>query len=355
MREWFVQYGSIKSYAGNSVDVYVPSRLYDKDVDCIDGMAFSPYSEGIKEEKRTIRENIQSVTIEPGIKIIGGGVFEGCRSLVKVSLPDTIERIYAKAFSDCTALVDCCVPERASIDKEVFTGCTSLKRFVFPRKMEVTPMRLFQRCTNLIEVILPQNLRVLSCGTFDKCEKLKSICIPLGVEEIGDYAFGECRSLEAIELPDGIEVLEAHTFNGCTSLKHVRLPAHLKEIHQWAFRSCTSLENIDLPDGLSTIQLEAFQECLSLKEIVIPEAVQELPSAAFKECPNLNRIVISGKETRIVDENRWERRGMGWNAEMIHLPFETGFNANPQMKIVGYRNSPAEQYAHKYNFEFIDI
>ncbi len=78
---------------------------------------------------------------------IGDSAFSNSKSLVKVTMPDTVEKIGKNAFKGCALLVD---------------------------------------------IYLSDGLLEMGEGVFDSCEKLARISIPDGVTAIGKKAFNEC-------------------------------------------------------------------------------------------------------------------------------------------------------------------
>ena len=81
---------------------------------------------------------------------------------------------------------------------ETFSGCTSIKKCIFPKRLKKLGYEMFNECTNLEEVILPTHL-----------------------EEIGDACFWCCVSLKEIKLPRTLRLIEANAFCGCDNLHKV--------------------------------------------------------------------------------------------------------------------------------------
>ena len=61
---------------------------------------------------------------------IGSGAFDGCMSLISVTIPEDATEIGREAFENCTSLASVIIPERVwVIDAAAFAGCSSLAEF----------------------------------------------------------------------------------------------------------------------------------------------------------------------------------------------------------------------------------
>lgn len=59
-------------------------------------------------------------------------MFEGCRSLVNVQLPDTMKKMQYHMFNDCVSLKSITIPRNIElIEKEVLLGCESIENIDF--------------------------------------------------------------------------------------------------------------------------------------------------------------------------------------------------------------------------------
>lgn len=209
----------------------------------VDGILFSKdgtrlycYPGGMKAE---------SYNVPDSVTWIGNAAFESNEHLVKVTLPETIEKL-------CPA---------------------------------------FSCCTKLEQVYLSKNLTIIEANMFSECSSLKSIEIPSAVNTISNCAFRNCSSLESIVLPESISSIGDYSFLNCTSLETIVIPASLSDISNGLFMGCTNLKSVTIPDGVTRVSLEAFQDCTSLKELDLPASVTDIPGSAFKGCKFCNLII----------------------------------------------------------------
>ena len=88
-----------------------------------------------------------------GITTIGNDVFNGCKSLTSIDLPDSITAIGNNAFKGCEKLSSVYIPYQVTkIGESAFNGCKSL--------------------TN---IVLPKNITTIGDNAFANCEKLQSV------------------------------------------------------------------------------------------------------------------------------------------------------------------------------------
>lgn len=146
--------------------------------------------------------NLNKVTLPPGIKVIGGGAFaaaqlgmesyeQGVRGLDTIVLPEGLEEIGQSAFA----------------------GRPLSNGVVFPSTLKTIKSYAFYNCC-----YYPNG------NTYDvnvKCIGLKKIVLPESVERIYDRAFYHCDGLESVELSSSIQSIEATAFYGCPRLKFI--------------------------------------------------------------------------------------------------------------------------------------
>lgn len=186
-----------------------------------------------------ISKEITSFTIDDKTKFIWNGAFNGCRSLERVDIPDSILGIGHHAFQDCNSLTAIKIPY----------GVTTIEDGTF------------FCCTNMQTITIPETVTSIGQSAFEGCNNLKSISIPNSVTSIGNKAFYECKKLENIIIPDGVTFIRHYTFYGCESLEWVSLPESVYYIDQFAFKNCSSLKSIIIPSAVTKIDFAAFLYC----------------------------------------------------------------------------------------------
>ena len=88
-----------------------------------------------------------------GITTIGANVFNGCKSLTSIDLPDSI----------------------TTIGNNAFKGCEKLNSVYIPWKVTTIGDSAFNGCKSLTNIVLPKNITKIGDSAFANCEKLQSV------------------------------------------------------------------------------------------------------------------------------------------------------------------------------------
>jgi hypothetical protein len=128
-------------------------------------------------------DNVTTVIIPEGVKIIEENCFVTKRSLTSVVFPSTLTKIGKQAFYYCEKLV-----------------FLDLSNTAFSEIGE----EAFLYCRNLQSVKLPDSVKKIDGSAFAGCPKLTSINIPAGIETIGGLAFQQDGELYNLSIPDSI-------------------------------------------------------------------------------------------------------------------------------------------------------
>lgn len=166
--EYLEDYQAIFNYQGTETDIQIPAQ--------VDGLpVHGIYTEAFRDSPVT------SVVIGEGI-----------------------ERIYPKAFVNCTQLTCITMPDSLTeIMESAFANCTALENITLPDQLAALPSALFRSCDQLREVHLPQNLNKLRASNdeqeyvspFEDCRMLRHVYIP-----------GENTQLERGSIPAGVTI-----------------------------------------------------------------------------------------------------------------------------------------------------
>lgn len=165
--------GYDKSGSAPTGDITLPSTLSGKQITVI-GMDFLWKC-----------ETIIGVTIPGVIKKIYPNAFYGCKNLKKVIVQEGVNYIYSSAFSYCTSLQSVSLP--SSLLSNSSNGIYSF-----------SSQNIFEGCTSLKQINYPTNINTIYYKTFYGCTSLKKIYIPKSVTFIDNYAFYNCTSLTDI-------------------------------------------------------------------------------------------------------------------------------------------------------------
>lgn len=257
-------------------------------------------------------DELMSLTISDGIKVLDGGILDGCSGLKDIYLPESVEKIEKDAFGSCKAL-RCIVLPAKDIEAEAgFLQGIMLEEFIMPDGITVLGEGLFYNAS-IERLTIPNTVRKISKNCFEGAD-IEEVIIPEGVQEIGEYAFYNsnvkrvavpesvsklndgtffrCMNIESIDLPEGLGYIGSDCFAYCSMLKALKIPDTVYSIGAGAFRYCTLMENIILPKELMSLERELFLGCESIRAVYIPESVRSIGEEAFKDCTGLKSITL---------------------------------------------------------------
>lgn len=344
----------IEEYYYDTENVTIPETLAGRTVVGIEDSAF----EG--------KKSLLSVSIPDSVEWIGESAFAHCENLTSVSLPEQLKTIPAEMFYFDKSLTEIRLPEGlACIERSAFGFCTSLREIQLNSGLKTICASAFENCTGLSSVHIPAGVTEIGDSVFSECSNLSEIqvdgentcymsedgilftkdkkalmyyppqkpngeyAIPVGVTEIKMGCFQECNYLEKVIIPEGVTLIGIGAFRGCKNLSQVTLPKSLKRIRVEAFVLCEKLTKITLPNGLETIEASAFSDT-GLTEITIPKSVKRLSMETFARTP-MTKMTILGTSIEI-----------------------EGY-LNQKVKIYGYTNSTAQNYALQNGNPFISL
>ena len=265
-----------------------------------------------------LRDSIVAVSIENGVTGIGEHAFADCRSMKKVTFPESLTYIGEYAFNRCKGLeMIFFTGDEPEIENYAFQDVEAVYYYppdndtwdgrlpVFNCKLypvagtaadhgtcgenlqwnyadgvlTITgegPMNDYSNTSwmpwmyyrnEIVEAVLPEGLTAIGRSAFANCTALLRVDIPNNVQQIGNQAFVGCSALETIKIPEGVTAVGEFTFQNCASLQSVKLPDSLKSIGMHAFGYCTSLKSVTIPANVDAIYMGAFENCTSLKEV----------------------------------------------------------------------------------------
>lgn len=144
-------------------------------------------------------------------------------------IPDSILTINNNAFYNYKSLVGVTIGNTVTaIGEDAFNGCTSLTNAVISDSVTEIDDRAFKGCTLLASVTIGRNVSIIGIEAFMNCKSLVNITLPASLTQIGERAFQGCTSLVTVRVnrggSNGITTLGINAFYNCTSLATISVP-----------------------------------------------------------------------------------------------------------------------------------
>ena len=248
--------------------------------------------------------SLQKVVIPDSVTTLGYECFNGCTALESITLSKNLTTLSGAEFYGCTALKSIVIPASVTgLSDQMLEGCTALKTVTFANgsKAETIGKRTFAGCTQLAAPTLPETITTIGYEAFRECASLTDVVLPDAVSSMGERTFYACTLLQSIHIPAALPAIQESTFQNCAALETIDFSedSKLTEIGRNTFRSCTALPAIVLPEGVTTIDINAFTDCTSLTKVVLPETITSVGTYLFSGCTALTDVTLSNALTKI--------------------------------------------------------
>lgn len=155
-----------------------------------------------------------------------------------------------------------CIPEFidgkpvSEIRENAFYRCKSLEKVIIPESVEKMGHHAFYECSSLETAVIEGSINTIEEGSFFGCSSMKTAELPDTLKSVEKYAFYNCSGIRSIDIPDGTVKIGEYAFADCKMLEDVKLSENLYEINDFAFLRCSSLRSVNIPD--STISVGNF-------------------------------------------------------------------------------------------------
>ena len=237
---------------------------------------------------------------------IGESAFCGCEGIKKLTINDTRVMLDSKSFINCKALEEITMPITTYYGQAVFEGCENVKKLIFtntpPRDENSAYNTLWGGYSDCTLVYSERDYHHMA-GMFDGAEDIE-VVLTDNVKNIGYQALEGFSQMTKLTLSDK---------NYSTPLNDTTSGSF--ELSPFALKDCTGLTRIDFPEskyksvGIS-IGGGAFWGCTSLSTVTFPSNTNwvYMFGLAFRDCTSLTTIsfpekVYSTKFEQYYDEN----------------------------------------------------
>lgn len=303
----------------NLASIIVPED--NENYSAVDGVLFS--KNGTELIHYPAGKSSSSYKIPEGTTTICSDAFSDCKNLQEVTLPESIERVEAGAFSENSSLETVNYMGKEPPDYhftfenppivQVWTDYNGDELF------GVNVSKVFEKGNHdgFSWVFAPEStLTIKGTGNIERYNPLgkfkklaKRLVIEDGITSIDTEAFYGYDFMD-VKLPNTLETIGRKAFGGCKSLDSITLPASLKTIGELAFDGCYALTEICVEDGnnaycdmdgvlfskpdLALIQYPAGKG----GNYTVPENVTSINNLAFCNT-NIESVTIEGSLTSI--------------------------------------------------------
>ena len=291
--------------------------------------------------------------------------FEGCTSLVSMTLSDEQTVIPAGAFSGCSSLYSVVGKNVTEVKRDAFRNCSVFSSFQCGELTEIGDYAFYNTAINYFTGT--DALKVIGNDAFEKsqlwsveidgsdtkikenafanCPNLISVVFnrigtqkspkPLsyllgtkGVSwvqsvtitnqtSIADSAYRKAYDLVSVKYLQPAEKIGSNAFRGCYSLKNFDFSS-VTEIGTCAFYECDNLLAVNFSNDLQKIGRSAFSGCYSLASVTIPDSLEKIEERAFYKCSGIQELNL-GKNVKVIN-----RKAFAYCSGLQYVVFNQG-------------------------------
>lgn len=244
--------------------------------------------------------NLERVTLNSKLEILGRFTFQACTKLSTLNLEDatSLKKIMYRCFQR-TALRDVTIPASVKeFDEDLFSYCESIQSMTF--LAESVPNSFLRYHEKLKTINIGAGVKYIGEYAFASNYYLKTLNISSSVSDlvIGEYAFAESDRLPSVSLPKGVKELRNAVFYSCDSLRSFSFAddSPITSIPDNCFNYCVSLQKLTLPDAVQMVGNSAFGHCYAMTEITFGTGLTTLPNDwyLFTYCEKLKKVTLPG-------------------------------------------------------------
>ncbi len=245
-------------------------------------MTSSPWSE--------YNYEIVNVEFEGNLTSIARYAFRRAENLMRISIPDSVEKIGTEAFYCCYSLEEVNLPiGLTSIDACAFMHCTSLREIVIPDDTQSIGRQAFAGCSNLDSITIPEHMIGIDGTAFDNTlwQNNQTGYVIVGDGVLIHHSYEESsEELQNIRfvIPDGVKYISNDFF--------------IYDEKDYAV-TASVMDDIEFPDGLIEIGTDSFYR-YNGTTLRFPASVKKIGCesgrgySVFQNSPNLTSVYFYG-------------------------------------------------------------
>jgi len=331
----------IINYICDDIELAIPSAIYNYEVIQgntvkITGFTLPDYyfdaSGNVIEKFQNLKLNLNHEIDCKPISHIDDYAFSNFANLAKIILPDSLQFIGDRAFSNCTGLAGAFnLPANLmSVGEAVFYNCTGITSFYIEKNKNPELEEKQKYTTDEYGILYDKDAYCQSDGlqysivTENKGKTLvaypagnnaKGVTLPIGVTNIAAYAFSGNVHVEILSVRD-VRNIGPKAFEGCTNLEKITgnqvryIGENALDSTKWFLanngndlyigdvfvKSKTNNSSFD-STGYTSIYAGAFKGNKNIESVLISPETVYVGADAFESCSNLTSVIITPLNT----------------------------------------------------------
>ena len=263
--------------------------------------------------------------------IFGDNLFVGCKALENVTMDAS--QIGPHIFNGCERLVNPHITGTLDyIPDAAFHGCGVRNLDFLPQSVNKIWAGAFTESKLEGDLVIPNRINLMLNGAFS-LTNIRSVRLPEGLKELCSSMFGGCGALTKVTLPEGLRSIGSTAFSA-TALKNIDLPNSVKELSVGAFYNCFNFDSIHLSNQLTRLEMNTFYNT-ALKHIYLPASINQIDRRCFDRCKQLTDIYCFSTIPPTADDQSF----YDYDKPTVHVPAGT---------LAKYKSAPAWKKFRKF-------
>ena len=288
-----IEFFNTEDYAINSTEITVKDYINGIPVTRVNGAI-------IDYENKNCYSKLTKINIPNTVKTIGKRAFCKFKKITEISLPNSITEIGECAFLN-TNIAKINMPRSLKEFSGGFAGMKKLKSITIPKEIKHISDYTFQSDTSLSKVIFEgDNVDSIGDFAFSGCKSLKKFKFPKKLVVIGDYAFADSGLSGKVILPKKCYYIAEGAFNGCKNITNVCFKGKNIEVYESAFLGCEKIKSFTGSKNIIRYGTTTFAYCTSLKNFTVSKKIKYLIAETFLRCDNMKTIKILTTKTKTI-------------------------------------------------------
>ncbi len=189
--------------------------------------------------------------------VIPNSFMEGCTSIKKLNIPESVFVIKRDGFRDC-GMEDVNLSNVVCLEEEAFFSCRNLRKIVLPKKMKHVASNVFANCSSLVSITINKEIQFLS-------DSFRG-------SPISEIIFTGTRAQFTRKFNSGFMTISPEVLIVCNDgiIQNGKLRIKNKEL----VAINELIDEIDIPEGVEVINPCFYHR--NIKRFVLPSTLKEL-------------------------------------------------------------------------------
>jgi Leucine-rich repeat (LRR) protein len=254
-------------------------------------------------------QDIQTIKLNEELKYVGKGAFDGCKNLVSLTIPASVEIF--KESAGCSMLSSLTIKASEHILQLGELGGAEIKKLYLGRDLETSNW-----FPNVENVTIGKDVSKLyhKIGQNDKIKELyfedctEALNIGrINVNNVSSLYFGRplvlntgyttnnFQHVQDLTIGEYVTKIPDNFINDNSVIQEIEIPANVKEVGMSSFYNLTNVTKLTLHEGLEKVNNDGFslRNSVPLDTLRIPNTIKELAALAFADI-KCKKLILDG-------------------------------------------------------------